>query len=336
MKRDNCFDALRISLALGVVYGHCFFLLGQANPLVAPSHGQVWIATECVVGFFGLSGYLISASWARSPSLGEFLRRRFLRIFPGFWACLVVSAFVFAPAISGVHHLHAFTFRDALAFVGKNAALKIRQKAVGATLTGNPYPWEIDGSLWSLWPEFTCYLITAGVGLLHGLTRNRALVILVMTVLLIVHLVALTNPSYPLLPTYLVLSHLTDFYLAFTTGVFLQLWKDLLLDRRGILFLGVAMLLMARNGGWMLLSPLLLPWLLISLGEAFRLHLPADLSYGTYLYGFPLQQLFVALNIPAHGWWLYLGLSVAGALTLGWLSWHLVERRFIAVRFAPA
>ena len=50
-----------------------------------------------VYGFFAISGYLIAASRER-VGLGSFLVRRSARIMPGFWVCLVVTAFVFAPA----------------------------------------------------------------------------------------------------------------------------------------------------------------------------------------------------------------------------------------------
>ena len=46
-----------------------------------------------VVGFFGISGYLITGSAERSRPL-RYLWQRFLRIFPAFWVCLVVTAFV--------------------------------------------------------------------------------------------------------------------------------------------------------------------------------------------------------------------------------------------------
>jgi peptidoglycan/LPS O-acetylase OafA/YrhL len=59
-----------------------------------------------------------------------------------------------------------------------------------------------------------------------------------------------------------------------------------------------------------------------------------DLSYGIYLYAFPIQQVIVALYLrgqngapptPARLFAIALPLSIAAA----WLSWTFVEKRFL-------
>jgi peptidoglycan/LPS O-acetylase OafA/YrhL len=57
-----------------------------------------------------------------------------------------------------------------------------------------------------------------------------------------------------------------------------------------------------------------------------------DLSYGIYLYSFPVEQAVVALGGPAAGPLVVIAvaLPVSGALAL--LSWVLVERRFLTRR----
>ncbi len=64
--------------------------------------------------------------------------------------------------------------------------------------------------------------------------------------------------------------------------------------------------------------------------------LPGDYSYGLYLVGYPLQQLYVSL-FPGGPWWntffvcLPLGLGLAAVL------WHTVERPVLTnkKRFVP-
>ena len=58
--------------------------------------------------FFVLSGFLISRSGLRSPSLGRFLWHRFLRIFPGYWVCLLICALVFGPLVAMYEHRRSF------------------------------------------------------------------------------------------------------------------------------------------------------------------------------------------------------------------------------------
>ena len=67
----------------------------------------------------------------------------------------------------------------------------------------------------------------------------------------------------------------------------------------------------------------------IFLGNATRF---GDLSYGTYLYGWPVEQLVRSWAGPAlTGWGLFL-ISLPLAAACGWLSWHLVERHALAFK----
>jgi peptidoglycan/LPS O-acetylase OafA/YrhL len=60
-----------------------------------------------------------------------------------------------------------------------------------------------------------------------------------------------------------------------------------------------------------------------NLGNAARF---GDLSYGAYLYGWPIEQLVrFYLGDGAH-WWAVFCISFPLALALGFVSWHLVEK----------
>ena len=91
--RDNALNFLRLVLASAVIVGHAYPLGGHGASRIEGLSGLA------VDGFFALSGFLIAGSRMRLP-MHDFLLRRCLRILPGFWACLVVTAFVFAPLSS--------------------------------------------------------------------------------------------------------------------------------------------------------------------------------------------------------------------------------------------
>jgi len=59
-----------------------------------------------------------------------------------------------------------------------------------------------------------------------------------------------------------------------------------------------------------------------------------DLSYGTYLFAFPIQQL-VAMHPSLRSPWINIVISVPITLGLAWISWHLVEKRFLAMKKIP-
>jgi peptidoglycan/LPS O-acetylase OafA/YrhL len=52
-----------------------------------------------------------------------------------------------------------------------------------------------------------------------------------------------------------------------------------------------------------------------------------DLSYGLYIYGWPIEQGVVYFSKGAAPWWAVFGVSLAVAVPAAFLSWHGIERR---------
>jgi peptidoglycan/LPS O-acetylase OafA/YrhL len=89
--KRNSLNFLRLILALAVLFSHSITLgmFGSESIL-----GKTTLGTVAVFGFFGISGFLVAGSAARN-NVGRYLWQRFLRIFPAFWICLLVTAFLF-------------------------------------------------------------------------------------------------------------------------------------------------------------------------------------------------------------------------------------------------
>ena len=91
---QNNFDFLRFCLASAVILSHCFPMLDGSNhrePLYVLTGGRVTLGSLAVDGFFTLSGFLILQSWLSCRGLTDYLRRRALRICPGFAVASLVS-----------------------------------------------------------------------------------------------------------------------------------------------------------------------------------------------------------------------------------------------------
>lgn len=88
--RHNNFDLIRLLAASQVVLFHGMEHLGPRGA----SHsfvGQLLSWFPGVPVFFVVSGFLVSLSFERAPSVGEYFRNRALRIFPALWVCLVFA-----------------------------------------------------------------------------------------------------------------------------------------------------------------------------------------------------------------------------------------------------
>ena len=87
---NNNFNFLRLLFASLVVFSHSYALLGYEEPtLWGRSLGNL-----SVHGFFVISGYLICQSYICNPSLPSFFLNRFLRIIPGLVVALFFTKYV--------------------------------------------------------------------------------------------------------------------------------------------------------------------------------------------------------------------------------------------------
>ena len=121
MDRQNSFTFLRLTFALAVVFSHAFPLGGFGeDPLSRITGGQAQIGTVSVLGFFVISGWLITASAQRSP-ISRFALNRASRILPGFIVMHLLVVFALAPAVMLWNHGDILDYWDSLV-VGPNSA----------------------------------------------------------------------------------------------------------------------------------------------------------------------------------------------------------------------
>jgi len=356
--RRNIFGALRLALAVTVVVAHSFPLgYGHSSPWYSASHGQTDLGSLAVLGFFAISGYLVTLSAARTHP-ARFAWHRILRIFPAFWVALVVTAFVFAPlalhhrsGAGGLSELHP----GPTSYVTSNWWTQMRQYGVGDLLVETPYGAltgrsVFDGSLWSLRFELACYLALFVLAVL-GTRRCLRLSVGVAAGLVAVASVLQwlprdrygTGPSplpTPVLPLLGALDPSTaaPMTLAFAVGALVAVFPTQLAMGRwpALVALGIFAGTL-EFGAFDVVGVPAFAYVILFLGSRAPAALRnvgtrTDISYGVYIYGFPIEQLLALNGVPAHGHLLYLGTSIALALVAGWISWQVVESRALRLK----
>ncbi|MFJ4096999.1 acyltransferase family protein [Kitasatospora sp. NPDC089913] len=347
--RENGFGLLRLLLALSVIFAHAMPLGVRRGSIGAHwSGGQVELGGLAVAGFFVLSGLLITRSGLRlTPA--RFLWNRAIRIMPGLWVCLLVTAFVVAPLVARREHLLDGFWthpQGPWRYVMANWSIGTGQPGISGLLTHNADA-GFNGSLWSLVYEVLCYLAVAALAALGVLHRARWVVLGTVVALycFMVYLAidgpGLRSPIYiptgfenwrlPFLGT-VGTDKLLPLGLLFGLGAVAELYKKSL-RMNGILALLAFALLVgsARYGGFYLVGLPALAYLLIWLAcfmprPLTRVGSKADLSYGVYIYAFPIQQGLALWHVQRHGYAVYTGASVVLALAAAVLSWYLVEK----------
>lgn len=326
MTRHNNFNLLRLILALLVILSHSPELIdgNRHREILTQLFGSISFGELAVDLFFLLSGYLIMQSWDREPAAIPFIRKRVLRIYPGFLVASIVCAAIVGPLGSTApDYLAEF---DLVAFL-LNAVL-LQVPAVPEVFAGQPYP-LVNGALWTISREFACYLLVLALGTLGILRRRHAWLALTLAATAAFSILKIKNAEVPDVLRLLVF---------FLSGASFYLYRDSIpINGRYAAVLSVPLLtgLCSWRGAELALATcgayvvLYLAQRRIKVVSGFNL-LP-DMSYGIYLYGWPVQKLLV-WYIPAISPWSLFVVASLMAAVLGYLSWHLVEKPMLKLK----
>jgi peptidoglycan/LPS O-acetylase OafA/YrhL len=284
--------------------------------------------------FFLLSGFLITLSYQRRPNLLRFLWSRALRIWPGLIFCALLLAFVLGPLVTVLplsDYFNSARGDNPYRFISSTVSLLgSTQHLPGVFTTGRSAArGVVDAPLWSLTTEVTMYLIVAGVGAI-GLWRFPRVVAIGIIAFLTWRIVL---PMFKgIEPGYVIVVEAF-----FGVGAILCLLRRYVPVSSGILLCVLALCAFAQG------TPHALPinWLAVTyttLWFAYVPRIPApprdmDLSYGTYIWGWPILQVLV-LWTPIHEPIILCIFALALALPIAAVSWFFVEKP--ALRFKNA
>jgi peptidoglycan/LPS O-acetylase OafA/YrhL len=333
LHRDNNFDALRLVAATLVILSHSWALTGSVvDPVVALTGGRLYAGELGVWIFFAMSGYLVTDSFRTRRSLFAFLEARALRIYPAFFVALVFGIAV--GALVTTLPLRAYiAHADTWGYLFRNLWFELRYDLPGAFAT-NPFPRAVNGSIWTLPAEAVMYLFVAALGLMTLLWHRRVCGFLLAALVamiaaepsIVVTVPRIGSPIYAL-PA-----------ISFLLGMLMLLYRDRAVLHAAIVVALVALILIAAP-----YVPDAVPLYACVAGvyvtfylafHRVRVRVPGrigDVSYGLYVYAFPVQQLVVWL-VPAIGPWRLFAVAFPLTFVLAWLSWHFVERPALSLK----
>lgn len=328
--RDN-FGWLRLGLAFAVVVSHAGSVksgLVSDEPLKALT--GFTLGEHAVNGFFAISGFLVSMSHDRR-GWRDYVLARSLRILPGLVAAVLAVALLLGPLLTSLP-LRSYLGDPALwRFIAATPTTFKSTLALPGVFEANPFRFPM-GTVWTLKYEVLCYggVLIAGV---VGLLRARMTVLAILLLLVLATLVReIVSPDGGKgVETALRLP------LIFFAGGATYVWRDRLpLSLPLLTGLCVAAALAAVTPAYKPLLYLATTYamLVLALAPSLTGHLAeptADLSYGVYLYGWPLQQALVTL-LPAAGAFSLLPPSLILTALVAALSWFCVEKPALALK----
>lgn len=335
-KNRNNFVLLRLLLAWAVIYGHSFALSRDI------SHTDVilrivtfdYSGSLAVKTFFMLSGLLVINSAILNPDLVRFLISRFLRIYPGLFVCLLVSIVLIGPAFTRLDFRDYVSHPSVYAYLFTNLTFKSVTWRIPGVFDGFNY--GLNGSLWTISLEAICYgMVVVVLGLSSGI--RIANIVSVLLCIFCVTAVVVTLYAPLQIPYFGQNPEAQPLLALFCIGGLMALFnKYIYLNLRLVVSLWLLQYLVSSvDSSHLLFYTSLFVSLIYIFTRPYVLHfhLTSDVSYGVYLYGFPIQQCIHYLH-PEFGAYRMFLIAVLISTALGYISWKIVEEPAVSSRTA--
>jgi peptidoglycan/LPS O-acetylase OafA/YrhL len=328
----NNFSELRLLFAFLVVISHAPELIdgNRSREMLTRIFGTLSFGEVGVDGFFLISGFLITKSFQESRSVGSYLLKRVLRIYPGYIAAFLLCLFVLGPLVGG--QISELSAARVLAEI-----IGLKAPTMEGVFRGSHYP-ALNGPMWTISYEFRCYLLVVAVGI-SGLLRHRLLVAIITSTLLALSAMHLdVTLPFGLKQIFGEPDKLVMFAGIFACGALHYLYRDRIhyrwewaalsaLALFGLMFSTIlAQAALATFGGYILF------WFAFNAtSQRFSvIRTNVDLSYGIYLYAWPVQKLLIWFDpkiSPAS----FLETTIIAGI-LAYASWTLVEKPFLNLK----
>ena len=320
---NNIFDIIRYYAMLQVMVNH----MVEHFKLQLPAVLQALIKFQGVVILFALSGYLTAASLDRDSMNGDidkpkFLKKRFFRIFPEYWLCVLINTVVIFVLYSPKPNLkegliYVITQFGCLNFY---TGEWLRGYGVGAP----------NGSLWTILVELEFYVI---ILLIWKWIKNKGIITwsLLLAAFAGMNYITAISGNSEMLIIKLINCSIIPYLYMFMIGCFFYRFREKIfnVDRR-LFTIGTMFLLMLYflGGGQIagsylpLLCGIALASVSIILGYLFNVKMRAkvDITYGTYLYHMVVVNAIIAIGVKVN--FVVMGIGIVVSLLLGLMSWR--------------
>lgn len=327
----NNFGLLRLVMALAVVVSHAFSVTdGRVEQEPWFQTTGFTLGEHAVNGFFAISGFLVTMSFVRR-GWRDYVVARLLRIAPGLIAATLIVALVLGALMTTLDVSAYFRHPRLWRFITGTLTTFKSAAALPGVFENNPLQFPL-GTVWTLKYETLCYIGVLVAGFAGILARPRIALAAMLALTLAVILREVLTPDGPK-------GTETVFRLPliFLAGGVIYLYREKVPLSLPLLALALAALVpLSFTPLYKAALYLVTAWGILVLALAPVLtrrstEPPADLSYGVYLYGWPVQQALHAL-LPSLGAVALLWPSLAATVFVAALSWYLIEKPALGLK----
>ncbi|KQP56367.1 acyltransferase [Agreia sp. Leaf283] len=345
--RANSIGFLRWLMAFLVIFSHAGPLGGfyDNRDLGAAISTEQSIGGVAVSGFFFFSGFLITKSRMGRSTIFRYFWRRALRIMPAFWLAMLVTSLILAPiawvkttgSIAGFWNPPS---ESPLTYFVNNMWLFMGQHNIAGMGASTPlgaiggFDW--NGSAWTLYYEFRAYILVGLMGL-FGLLAHRFLASGIAVLIIVLNSLQWSGVPVGAQNAFLANPYNMMLLAPFAFGMLFALWGDKIrIDDRIAVFALAVSIFTYSEGGWNVLGQYcflyVLMWVAIRATKLNNWERFGDLSYGIYIFAWPVMQFGAYFHLQDRGWFVYHLTVVVAVHILAFFSWHLIEKPAMSLK----
>jgi peptidoglycan/LPS O-acetylase OafA/YrhL len=270
-----------------------------------------------------------------SHTLKGYYWRRFLRLYPGLFVVLLLTIFL-SPLLYDCK-IPFFKNIDVYTYLPNNLSFYWIQYSIQGVLTKNTYHGAINGSLWTICYEFTLYLLLSVLILFRNNIKIVQGVLLVLFIIMYIGYVFYFDYLSEINFIGLEGKHFLNLGNFFICGSLLSSFQIEKMNYKkiGLGFIFFIFIISIYFGFYNLLKHILFTILILLLAlnpinKICKFGKIGDLSYGIYIYSFPIQQILMYF-FKFNGKQL-LFMSLVLSIFFGFFSWHLIEKKAMSYK----
>ncbi len=329
----NNFDLIRLFAALQVMLLHSFGYLKLNN--IPEIITNILSNFPGVPIFFIISGFLISASYERVKNVNEYIKNRFLRIYPGLWISIIIaiiSMYIFYEKEVGFNNVVKW-------IIARATILQFYHNDV----FNNYGMGNLNGALWTISIELQFYILLPLLYLLFKNNLNKYLFIfLFISFSINLFYLSILNKNFF---TKLLGVSVFPYLYMFLLGVLIQRY----FNKISYILVNKAFywLLFYLSATWFLkisgfiekkyifsIAVFILALFIISFAytstNLSKILNNNDISYGIYIYHLIITNILIQINFIGNLKSLFLLISIT--IVVAFISWKTVEKPCLSLK----
>lgn len=327
--RKNNLNFMRFIAALLVIVSHSI-------PICYGAQYDDWLAKitdnslnfgGVAVGFFFvMGGYLIAKSAERKKYARIFFKARIIRLFPSLIVTVVLCTFVLGTIVTSLSIRDYFN--NPMTYKYLINIFLIPQHNLPGVFEANIYQNVVNGALWTLPVEFFCYIVCFIVYKLGFFEKRR---------------MRYTYPTMFLIGMFIVIYLQDKIFLLrilrpmflFYIGMLYYVYRDkIFLNRKWAILLFVILIGLFVINQSTLAMFICFPYICFYLafepkGTLCFFCSKHELSYGIYLWGWPIQQTLCMIGGIFSIWYINTIFAMIFACVFAWLNSVFIENKII-------